>query len=150
MKPISPRKAKQIRIGTPEHRVHLKILVVKRLNRELKKGSRAILVENHIDESLASEIASEYENEGWTVHLKDHTKDYTKWGWRFCFDVTFNEGDQVEVNMYDIDSFPEPFSAKILKVEHASSVEKSYLIEYQDDDGLKTMWLISRYLSKKS
>jgi hypothetical protein len=90
MKAISPKQAKRIVRGTPEHREHLKKIVVRRLNRELKKGVRLVRVENHIADDLADEIVKGYEAQGWEVIANDHRETGSKWGWYFMFSVLFD------------------------------------------------------------
>lgn len=70
-KPISPKQAKAAS-HPDDKRAHLKKLVVRRLNRELKKGLRSVTVENCIDAELAQEIAEEFRVQGWGVEAEDH------------------------------------------------------------------------------
>lgn len=68
--PISPKQAKAA--SHPDNkRAHLKKLVVRRLNRELKKGLRCVKVPNDIPADLAEEIVEEFRAEGWAVALHD-------------------------------------------------------------------------------
>ena len=84
-KPVSPQQV-QSHIKPKDRRKHLKTLVQRKLNRELKKGLKSIKVPNHIDPDLAEELAEEYRAQGWTVTIEDHR--HTMIGdiaWRYTF-----------------------------------------------------------------
>jgi hypothetical protein len=69
-KPVTPKQVKNL-LKPKNKRAHLKKLVARRINRELKKGLSLIKVPNCIDKSLAVEIAEEFRKEGWTVTITD-------------------------------------------------------------------------------
>ena len=69
-KPITPQQAKEAS-NPADKRAHLKKLVVRRINRTLKKGLRFVKVPNDIADDLANEIAEEFRAQGWTVVLRD-------------------------------------------------------------------------------
>lgn len=73
-KPITPQQAKEA-ASPVNKRAHLKKLVTRRLNRELKKGLRHVKVPNDIAPALAGEIADEFRALGWTVVLRDLHND---------------------------------------------------------------------------
>lgn len=70
-KPVTPKQIKSI-LKPKNKRGHLKKLVVRRINRELKKGLSNISIPNCIDQMLATEIADGFRRAGWTVKLTDH------------------------------------------------------------------------------
>lgn len=149
-KPISPRQARKPRLGSPEHRDHLKKIVMRRLNRELKKGSWRIKIPNHIKPDLADEIANDFRAQGWAVVTEDHR--HTMIGdiaWRFVFDVAFKLHQKVEVDMLDREAWPDVFLGKIVGREPTGGVNQArYLVEYEKDGVTETMWLTANYLHR--
>ena len=93
-KPITPKQADEA-ARPADKRAHLKKVVTRRLNRELKKDLRSVAVPNCIDAKLAQEIAEEFRVQGWRVEVTDHRvrigrfRTYSQNGsniaWRYSF-----------------------------------------------------------------